>query len=180
MKVLVKKMSSLGILKFQMVIGAIVMIAAMILLPVGIAMGDVSLLLNPYILVVVVTGMLMFGAFAYFLFVRPYFVYQKLPKVLAETDGEYVYVYGKKQAKIPLSAFDKAIVTYHLPFIYSKEFIAVLLTHLFSEEYGDLILDVPNYGSYKLHFVANVYEVSRNLLSVLRESLNKENDIEEK
>ena len=167
MKILVKKMSSFGILKLEMIFGAIIMLAAMILLPVGIMMGDASLLLNPYVLGVVVIGMLMFGSFAYFLFMRPYFIYRKSPEVLAETDGEYIYIYGKKQAKIPLSDLAGATVTFQLPFFYSKELIAVLLTHLFSEKYGDLILDVPGYGSYKLRFVSNVKTTADELIAFL-------------
>ena len=167
MKILVKKMSSFIILKVQMIIGAITMLAAMILLPVGIISQDASLILNPFVLGVVLIGMLMFGLFTYFLFIRPYFIYQKSPEVLAESDGEYVYIYGKKQAKIPLSAFDGAMVTYQLPFIYSNEIIAVLITHLISEKYGDLILDIPEYGSYKLHFVSNVMKTSDEFMNFL-------------
>ena len=170
MKALVKKMSSLGILMAEMVVGAIIMIAVVIALPVGIAIVDVSILLNPFVLGVVVAGMIMFGSFAYFLFIRPYFLYRKSPEVLAETDGEYVYIYGKKQAKIPLSAFAEATVTYQLPFIYSKELVATLLTYLFSEKYGDLIVDVPGYGSYKMRFVANVVKAAGELLTCLREA----------
>ena len=167
MKILVKKMSSFGILTLQLVLGAIIMLAAMILLPVGIAVGDASLLLNPYVLGVVIVGMLMFGSFAYFLFIRPYFTYRKTPEVLSQTDGEYLYIYGRKEAKIPLSAFEGAVVTYHLPFIYSKELVAGLLTYFFSEKYGDLILDVPEYGSYKMRFVSNVKQVSNELVAFL-------------
>ena len=156
MQILVKKMSSFGILMVQMILGAIVMLAVVVMLPVGIALGDASLLLNPFVLGVVIISMLIFASFAYFLFIRPFFLYIKSPEVLAETDGEYVYIYGKKQAKIPVSAFAGAVVTYHLPFLYSKEFIASLLTYFLSENYGDLSLEVPEYGSYKLRFVSNV------------------------
>ena len=172
MKILVKKMSSFGILKVQMILGAVVMIAAVVLLPVGIAMGDASLLLNPYVLVTVIAGMLMFGAFAYFLFIRPFFIYRKSPEVLAQTDGEYVYFYGAKEAKIPLSAFEGAVVTYHLPFLYSNELIATLVTHLLSEQYGDLDLDVSGYGSYKMRFVSNVQDAARQLTAFIRRSVN--------
>ena len=167
MKTLVKKMSSFGILKVQLIIGALVMVAAMVVPPVGIIVGDPTLIRNPYVLGVVLVGMLMFGAFAYFLFIRPYLIYRKLPEVLAETDGEYIYIYGKKQAKIPLSAFAGAMITYQLPFIYSNEFIATLVVYLCSEKYGDLILDVPDYGSYKLRFVSKVREASNELMNFL-------------
>ena len=167
MKVLVRKMSKFLILKVQLIIGAIVMLAAMIVPPVGIIMEDASLLSNPYVLGIVLISMLMFGGFAYFLFVRPYLVYRKMPEVLAETDGEYLYIYGKKEAKIPLTAFADAMVTYHLPFIYSKELIATLITHFFSENYGDLIIDVPGYGSYEMNFVSNVHTSADELIRFL-------------
>ena len=167
MNVLVKKMSSLGILKFQMIAGAIVMIAVVILLPGSIIANDPSLILDPYLLGVVLIGMLMFGLFAYFLFIRPYFEYNKSPEVLAETDGEYVYLYGKKTAKIPLADFEGSVVTYDLPFVYSSELMAVLVVHLCSEEYGDLSLDVPGYGCYKLRFVADVRRTADNLTAFL-------------
>ena len=173
MRILVTKMKSFGILRAQLIIGALVMLAAMIMLPVGIMQVDPSMLLNPYVLGVVIIGMLMFGLFAYFLFIRPYFIYRKSPDVLAETDGEYLYLYGKKQAKIPLSELEGASVFVSLPFLYSKEFIAVLMIHLFSEQYGDLTLDVPGYGSYKLRFVSNVRETADELLTFLNESVNR-------
>jgi hypothetical protein len=166
-------MKSFGILRAQLIVGALVMLAAMIMLPVGIMQVDPSMLLNPYVLGVVIIGMLMFGLFAYFLFIRPYFIYRKSPDVLAETDGEYLYVYGKKQAKIPLSELEGASVFVSLPFLYSKELIAVLMIHLFSEQYGDLTLDVPGYGSYKLRFVSNVRETADELLTFLNESVNR-------
>ena len=72
MQVLVKKMRKFGILRVQMIIGAIVMVVAMIVLPVSIILADPSLMLNPYVLGVVLGGMLMFGLFAYFLFIRLY------------------------------------------------------------------------------------------------------------
>ena len=168
MKTLVKKMSAFGILKAQMFFGAIVMIAAMVCLPIAILTSeDPSLLLNPYILGVAIITLVIFALFAYFLFIRPYFIWRKSPEVLAESDGEYLYIHGQKQAKIPLSDLAGATVTYHLPFIYSKEFLAVLLTHLFSENYGDLSLDVPGYGRYRLCFVSHVKATADELLAFL-------------
>lgn len=172
MNVLVRKMKSFGILKVQMIVGAIVMIVAMLALPIGIGVADISILLNPYVLGVVLIGMLMFGLFAYFLFIRPYLLYQKLPDVLAETDGEYIYLYGKKQAKIPITAFDGGIVDFHLPFIYSNEFIAVFIIHMCSDKYGDLSFDVPGYGSYKLHFVSHVEDTADDLIRYVNSVIN--------
>ena len=174
MKILVKKMSSLGCLKVQMIVGTLVMVAAMLVLPVGIMVGDPALLRNPYIIGTVLISMLIFGACAYFLFVRPYFLYRKYPDVLVETDGEYLYIHGKKEAKIPLSALDGASTFVHLPFLYSNELIGVLLVHLVSEQYGDLNLDVPNYGSYKLRFVSNVQATAHELIAFIDEAINED------
>ena len=172
MKTLVRKMSSFGILKAEMIIGAIIMVAAMIVLPISIISGDASLIFEPSVLGVVLIGMLMFGSFAYFLFIRPYFIYLKSPEILAETDGEYLYIHGKKEAKIPLSDLDGTSTFVHLPFIYSNELIAVLLVHLVSEKYGDLDLDIPGYGSYKLRFVSNVQETADGLIAFINEVIN--------
>lgn len=169
---LVRKMNSFGILRVQMIVGAIIMAAAMILLPTSIAVGDASLLLNPFVLGVVLVGMLMFGSFAYFLFIRPYFTYQKSPSVLVEADDEFLYVYGKKQAKIPLSDLEDAYVDFTLPFLYSKEFIAMLFIHLSSERYGDIVLEVPGYGKFKLHFVADVQATAYSLARFIGSSGN--------
>jgi hypothetical protein len=174
MKVLVTKTKKFGIIKAQFILGALVMIAVVIALPVSIAMEDASLLLDPHVLGVVLVGMLMFSAFAYFLFIRPYFLYRKLPDVLAEADDEYLYIHGKKEAKIPLSDLDGATTYVHLPFIYSKEMIAALLTHLISECYGDLDLDIPGYGEYKMRFVSNVQTTSDELIAFMNEALNKQ------
>jgi hypothetical protein len=172
MKTLVKKMRKVGVLKFQMVLGAIVMIAAMIALPVSIIIGDPSIILNPYVLGVVLIGMLMLALFAYFLFMRPYFLYRNSPEVLVETDGKYLYIHGKKEAKIPLADLDGTSYFIHFPFLYSNEFVATLVTHLLSEKYGDLDLDIPGYGSYKLRFVSDVYATANELMAFINQAIN--------
>lgn len=172
MKILVKKMSSFGIIKGQLIVGALVMLAAVIVLPVSIMVKDASLLLNPYLLGTVLIGMLIFGLFAYFLFIRPYFLYRKSPDVLVETDGEYLYVHGKKEAKIPLADLDGATTFVHLPFLFSNEFLAVLMVYLTSEKYGNLDLEVPGYGSYKLRFVSDVQKTANELLAFMNQAIN--------
>ncbi len=103
MKILVSKMEKLGLLKFVLVYYAIIYIALALVLPVSVILLDPSLLLKPTILGIVIIAVLFFGTIGYFTFIRPYFVYKKLPNVLAETDGEYVYFHGKKEAKISLN-----------------------------------------------------------------------------
>lgn len=172
MKILVKKMSSFKILKVQMIVGAIIMLLAMIALPIAILIVDASLLLNPYMIGTVIVAMLIFAGFA-FAFIHPYFLYRKLPEVLVETDGEYLYIHGKKEAKIPLADLEGTSTFVHLPFLFSKELLAVLLTHLLSENYGDIDLEIPGYGNYKLRFVSNVRETSDDLIAYISEALTK-------
>ena len=174
MKTLVKKMSSFGLLRVQMIMSAVVMVAAVVALPVSILVGDPSLLLNPYVLGVVLAGMLLFGFFVYFLSVRPYRAYRNSPEVLVEADQEYLYIHGKKEAKIPLAELDGTSTFVHLPFLYSNELVAVLFVHLFSEEYGDLDLDIPGYGSFKLKYVSNVRRTSDELIAFINKSLRDE------
>ena len=63
-------------------------------------------------------------------------------------------------------------MTYHLPFIYSSEFIAVLMIHLFSDKYGDLSIDVPGHGCYKLRFVSHVEDAADDLLRFINSAIN--------
>jgi hypothetical protein len=150
------------------------MVLAMVVPPVAILMFDASLFLNPYVLGVVLIGMLMFGLYAYFLFIRPYLLYPKLPEVMVEADGEYLYIHGKKEAKIPLADLDGTSTFVHLPFLFSSEFAAIFVTYMLSEKYGDIDLDIPGYGSYKLRFVSNVQETADKLIAFINEELNKD------
>ena len=113
---------------------------------------------------VVVVGMLFFGLVGFFMFIRPYLLYRKLPAVQAEADSEFLYIHTKKEAKIPLSELSEATVRVDLPYLLQKEFLREFIIHLFSEEYGDVILEIPGYGVYRMRFVANA-ELSANELA---------------
>jgi hypothetical protein len=49
-----------------------------------------------------------------------------------------------------------------------REFII----HIFSSNYGEIELDIPGYGDYKLPFVANVEDVSAEVVKFLDENGN--------
>ena len=87
MKVLVSKMEKMGLLRFVLIYYAVIYIALALVMPITILILDASLFLNPTILCMVIIAVLFFGLIGYFTFIRPYFVYKKLPNVLAETDG---------------------------------------------------------------------------------------------
>ena len=170
---LVKKMSTLGILKLEMFAGTIVMAASLLLLPLGIFLQAPSLITNPYVLGVVLFGMLFFGLIGFFAFVRPYLLYRKLPAVQVEADGEFLYIHSKKEAKIPLAEISEAYVHVDLPYLMQKELVRVFLAHLLTEEYGNLVLEIPGYGTYKLYFVAYVQNTSNQLLSFLQDAIDR-------
>ena len=169
MRVLIRKMKGLGLLKLELVIGTLIMAAAVIGLPIGIISIDIALLANIYVLGVVLVGMLMFASVGFFCFVRPYLVYRKLPEVQAETDGEFLYIHAKKEVKIPLSSLSDAYVRVELPYLLQKEFLSEFIIHLFSEEYGNVVLEVPGKGSYKMKFVSHAKDAANELTCFINE-----------
>lgn len=173
MKTLVKKMSSLKLLKVEIVIGTIIMAVALIGLPVSILVIAPSLFAEPLALVVIGGGMLFFGLVGYFCFVRPYLLYRRTPDVQVETDDEFLYIHGKKEAKIPLSEIEYVNIYPNLPFIFSGEFLSEMIVHAFSEQYGDIELDIDGFGSYKLRFVSQVEKTTDDLLAYIQAAMDR-------
>ena len=174
MKPLVKKMSKLGLLKAELIVGTVIMAAAMLILPIGVMSVDVELMANPYVLGVVLIGMLMFGLVGYFIFIRPYLQYRKLPAVLAATDGEFLYIHTKKKGMIPLAELSEATVRVQLPFLLQKEFAEEIVIHLFSEMYGTVILEIPGHGTYKMHFVSHARDTADELIRFLQDVMDRD------
>ena len=96
MKVLVRKMISLGLLKVHLVLGALIMAVAFIGLPVGVLCIDPMIFTEPTALAIIGGGMLFFGAVGYLIFVRPYFLYQKNPNVQVEATSDELYKFLRK------------------------------------------------------------------------------------
>ena len=163
MKVLVKKMEKLGLLRLVLIFYAIIMIALALVIPVSMMAIDITLMTNPTVLALSIIDILFFGLLGYFTFIRPYIMYHKLPKVLAETDDEFLYIHGKKEAKIPLKELKYAEVDVHVPYLFQPGFLREFIIHIFSSNYGDVFLEVPNYGKFKMPFVANAEDVAGDL-----------------
>ena len=170
MKTLVSKMDKLGLLKVVLIYYAVIYIVLALILPISILILDASLFLNSTVLCIVILVVLFFGAIGYFTFIRPYIVYKKLPSVLAETDGEFVYFHGKKEAKISLNDLSYCYMYVHVPYIFQHGFIREFIIHKFSSNYGSIELEVPNHGTIKLQFVANVQTVADELLNYINEN----------
>ncbi len=170
MKILVRKMEKLGLLRVVLIYYAVIYIALALVLPFTILILDPSLFLNPTILGIVIAVVLFFSLIGYFTFIRPYIVYKKLPSVLAETDGEYVYFHGTKEAKISLNDLSFCYMDVHVPYVFQHGFIREFIIHKFSSNYGAIILNVRNYGTIKLKFVANAQEVANELLNYINEN----------
>ena len=163
-------MDKLGLLKFVLIYYAVIYIALALVLPVTVIILDPSLLLNPTILGMVIASVLFFGMIGYFTFIRPYFVYKKLPQVLAESDGEFVYFHGKKEAKISLIDLSYCTIETNVPHVFQHGFMREIIIHKFSSNYGAIILNVPSYGTVKLQFVANAEDVARELLDYINQN----------
>ena len=170
MKVLVSKMDKLGLLKFVLIYYAVIYIALALVMPITILILDPTLFLNPTILAIVIGIVLFFGLIGYFTFIRPYIVYNKLPEVLAESDGEFVYFHGKKEAKISLVDLSYCYIETDVPHIFQQGFLREYIIHKFSSNYGTITLEVPSYGTVKLEFVANAEVVAKELLNYINQN----------
>ena len=179
MRTLVKKTAKGGFLKLEAILGASFMGLAMLALPIGIISFDASLMTNPFVFGVVAVGMLFFGLIGYFSFIHKYLLYRKTPAVQAECDEEFLYIHTKREAKIPLSALTEATVSVHMPFLLQKDFWREIVSHLLSEEYGDIAVDIAGFGSFKMRFVSYVNDTANELLGFFNYVLNDSEPIVE-
>ena len=163
MKTLVKKMSSLKVLKVELIGGIIFSAIALIGLPVAIFCVAPMLLTVPLAWIIILSGMCFFGLVGYFLFVYPYRLYLRLPEIQAEYDDEFLYIHSKKEAKIPLSEITYVHITAELPFLLHESYLREMLIHFCSDEYGRIDLDIDGFGSYKLYFVPHAKEMEGEL-----------------
>ena len=168
MKILAKKTKYLSVFVLELILGMIIMAAAIIGMPVGVYFLDSALFTNLPFVGFVMAVMLGFALVGYFFFVRPYLIYCKMPEIQAETDGEYLYIHSKKEAKIPFCAMDGAYINSEIPNFMSNEFII----HLLSEQYGNVVIEVPEYGKYRLYYVSNAQNVAREIISLAESKIN--------
>jgi hypothetical protein len=171
MKVLVKKMEKLGLLKFVNIFYAIIMIGLALVIPVTIIIIDVTLMTNPTVIGLTLIGLLFYGVIGYLVFIRPFAVYRQLPEVMVETDGEFLYIHGKKEAKIPINEIDYAEVDTDIPYVFQPGFLREFIIHIFSSNYGTVILEIENFGRFKMPFVADAEDVSDELIGFIREKI---------
>ena len=129
MKILVKKMSDLKLLKVELIGGTIFSAISIIGLPVGLFCVAPMLLTEPLAWVIVLCGMLFFGLVGYGLFVHPYRLYLKLPKIQAEYDDKFLYIHSKKEAKISLVEITYVHIIAELPFLLHESFLWEILIH---------------------------------------------------
>ena len=160
---LVRKMGSLKLLKVELILGTIFSAIALIGLPIGLFCVAPELLTVPLAWIIVLCGMLFFGMVGYFLFVHPYRLYLSLPEIQAEYDDEFLYIHGKKEAKIPLAEITCVHITAELPFLLHESFLREILIHFCSDEYGRIDLDIEGFGSYKLYFVPHAKDMEGKL-----------------
>ena len=174
MKILIEKMKNLRWKKVECIIGTTVMALVMIGFPISMLFVlDPAAWAEPFVIGFVIFVSFCFGAVGFFCFLDPYLLYRKLPEIQAEADDEFLYIHAKKEAKIPLSEINEISVRFELPNIYQKEFLREFLIHLFSEEYGKVILEIPGFGTYKMYFVPHAKEASDKLFYFLQDVMNR-------
>lgn len=174
MKVLARKIKMSVALKLHWLIGAGLMAVIVVALPVGIFAVDPSLMANPYVLAVIGGAMVIFGLVGYFGYINQFLLFRKLPEVQAETDGEYLYIHSKKEAKIAIADLDGVCIDADVPNLFQAEFARDILVHLLSDEYGKVILDTPKNGTYKLYFIAEAEDVVHEIADYIIAKLNEE------
>ena len=172
MNVLVRKMSSLKLLKVELIYGTIFCAIAMIGIPVSIFCLMPALLTVPLAWVIALGIALFFGLVGYGLFVHPYRLYLRLPEVQLEYDDEFLYIHSKKEAKIPLAELTYVSITAELPFLLHESFLREILIHLCSDEYGKIDLDIDGFGSYKLYFVPHAEDMEDELYKFFNNVMN--------
>ena len=172
MRTLVRKMSSLKLLKVELIVGIVFSSVAMVGIPISIFCLAPDLLKEPLAWAIALGAMLFFGLVGYGLFVRPYRTYLKLPDVQLEYDDEFLYIHCKKEAKIPLAELTYVRITAELPFLFHESFLREILIHLFSDEYGKIDLDIDGFGHYKLLFVPHAEDKEDELLKFFNDVMN--------
>ena len=172
MKTLVRKMSSLKLLKVELIWGTVFSAIAMIGIPVSMFCLVPELLKVPLAWGIALGVMLFFGAVGYGLFVNPYRTYLRLPDVQMEYDDEFLYIHCKKEAKIPLAELTNVYISAELPFLLHESFLREILIHLCSDEYGKIVLDIDGFGKYKLLFVPHAEDMESELLRFFNGVMN--------
>lgn len=156
MRTLAEKTKMNTIILLDLVIGIVMLIGAVIVLPIGVFSIDKELLTNAFVWAVVLVAMLFFGVVGFWRYLRPFILFLKMPKVQAETDGEYLYLHSTKEEKIPLKDMKKAKIDVTIPYMLSHEFVI----HLLSERYGKITIKVPKHGKFRLYHIANAQQAA--------------------
>lgn len=164
MKVIARKTSKITLVIIDLVIGVIMMLGGFIILPVIIFTSDANLVQEPLAWALVAGEMVFFGLVGYFAYIRQLLLYKKSKEVQAETDGEYLYLHGNKEAKIPLTELKDAYIDSVVPYMLSYEFVL----HLISDGYGKVVIEVPKHGTYKLYFISDVKETVQEMYALIQ------------
>lgn len=168
MKLIAKKTVHHSMFVMELIWGMLITTAAVVVTPIWIMCVDITLFTNLPFVGFILAMMIIFSLSSYFFFIRPYQIYRKMPEIQAETDGEYLYIHSDKEAKIPLAEMENTYVEPDIPSIVTNQFFV----HLLSERYGNVTIDVPNYGKYKLYYVAHAEEVANSIVDIILEKID--------
>lgn len=159
MEVIAKTTPVKLILIAEWVLGILTILAFVIALPVALLFYMPEAMAEPLMWAVLAGVALFFGGGGYLMLVRPYNIYKKLPEIQAQTDGTNLYIYGKKEAVIPLRNME-GFSCFASP--------ENLLIQMLADGYGVVTLEVPEYGKFKFYHVSHANQVPDKLVKVCR------------
>ena len=62
----------------------------------------------------------------------------------------------------------------HVPYLFQPGLLRELIIHIFSSNYGTVVLEIENFGKFKMPFVANAEDVANELISFIKEKINND------
>lgn len=163
MTVIAQKAEKTLILKGEFILGILIFIAAVIVLPVVVFSIEEGLIREPLLWGVVIVTALFFAGGSFLMLIRPYLHYRRLPVVQAETDGTYLYIHSKKEAKLPLEDMEGTSV-----FATPENLVIQLL----ADGYGRVDITLADGEKHKLYFISHANQVPNKIASLIESRLS--------
>lgn len=158
MTVIAQKTEKTLILKSEFIVGSLIILASAIVLPVSVFSIEEGLIREPLLWGIVIATALFFSGGSFFMLIRPYLLYRRLPVVQAETDGTYLYLHSKKEAKLLLTDLEGASV-FAVP--------ENLLIQVLADGYGRVDITLATGKKYTLYFISRANQVPHQIASLI-------------
>lgn len=162
MTAIARKTEQTLILKGEFILGILITISALIILPVVVFSLEEGLIGEPLLWGIIIVTALFFSVGSFFMLIRPYLLYRRLPVVQAETDGTYLYIHSKKEARFRLADMEGTFV-----FATPENLIIQFL----ADGYGRVDITLADGEKHKLHFISHANQVPNQIISLIESRL---------